>query len=155
MYVCLECCVSLYHNRPVIEYWPVQKKFSLKGVLRTMETLNKFKHSARTVPGCKPPLLCYCEHLMRCAPAYRALSKEEELECAQCALDNGEFIKFASLTISLIINFYYGQRMVLYLHVKTFLTNIYLCVYRWGSFSCTLDSSRSCKFLLCHTYLYV
>ncbi|XP_064404353.1 clathrin heavy chain linker domain-containing protein 1-like isoform X2 [Halichondria panicea] len=61
---------------------------SPKGVLRTMDTLNKFKHSARLTLGTKPPLLCYCEHLMACAPAYRPLSKEEGLECVQCALDN-------------------------------------------------------------------
>ena len=62
----------------------------VQGVLRTMDTLLKFKHSARSVPGSKPPLLCYCEALMQCAPAYRPLSKEEGLECVQCALDNGQ-----------------------------------------------------------------
>lgn len=73
--------------------------YLMQGVLRTMDTLNKFKHSARLTPGTKPPLLCYCEHLMACAPAYRPLSKEEGLECVQCALDNGEgegcYINFA------------------------------------------------------------
>jgi len=63
-----------------------------KGVLRTMETLNKFKHSARPTHGDKHPLLCYCEHLMQCAPAYRPLSQEEALECVNCALDNSQCI---------------------------------------------------------------
>ena len=54
-----------------------------------MNTLNKFKVSARHLPGQKLPLLYYCETLIGCASAYNQLSQEESLQCIQCAVENG------------------------------------------------------------------
>lgn len=65
-----------------------------QGVLRTMDTLNKFKVSARHLPGQKLPLLYYCVTLVRCSSAYNQLSQEETLQCIQCAVENGMWSLF-------------------------------------------------------------
>ncbi len=61
-----------------------------QGVLRTPETLQKFKRLQLGGAGGGAPLLSYCEALMQSAGAYRAVPLPEALECAQCVLEHGE-----------------------------------------------------------------
>lgn len=58
--------------------------------MRTLETLEMFRDSARQQPGQKLPLLVYVHHLLQCAPAYQPISLQESIQCAQCLIQQGQ-----------------------------------------------------------------
>ena len=63
---------------------------ALQGVMRTYETLLRFKmvseYHQPSVMHPLPPLLHYCTALMQVALGYPPISLKEAIECVKCAL---------------------------------------------------------------------
>ena len=74
----------------LLEAAALQATASPKGVLRTVDTLARFKKLPKSAPGLKLPLLTYCEALMQSSPAYNAISLQETIECVMCASQEGQ-----------------------------------------------------------------
>ena len=74
----------------LLEAAALQATSSPKGVLRTVDTLERFKKLPKSAPGLKLPLLTYCEALMQSSPAYSTISLQEAIECVMCASQEGQ-----------------------------------------------------------------